>query len=319
MSTYRDALPQLDGSIFLTDSGIETDLIFHHGYELPEFAAFPLVDDESGAAVLRNYYRQHAQVAKDSNVGFILEAATWRANIDWASLLGYSEVSLDRVTRSAVAMLVELRGELGESAGPLVISGAVGPRGDAYSPGALMRPEEAQRYHSAQIETFAKTQIDLVTALTLTHTTEAIGIANAAAAVGIPAVISFTVEVDGKLPDGTALGDAIEIVDKATSATGSLPAYYGINCAHPTHFLAALSPDAAWTKRIRMIRANASRMSHAELDNASDLDDGDPDELGREYAEILERFPHINVLGGCCGTDVRHIRSVAAACIGPGT
>ena len=311
MAKYRNALPQLAGGMFLTDGGLETDLIFHEGFEMPLFASFPLLESEAGRAALRNYYLRCAQVATEAKVGFILEAATWRASRDWAVQLGYSSALLADANRRAVDLLVEIRTVLGESAGPVVISAAIGPRGDAYNPDHLMTPLQAEDYHSEQIGTLADTAVDLVTALTITHAAEAIGIVRAAQRAQMPVVISFTVETNGVLPDGSPLGAAILEVD---GATDSAPAYYGINCAHPTHFNDVLVLNEDWTERIQMVRANASRMSHTELDDATDLDDGDPNEFGRESAELREGFPSINVLGGCCGTDVRHIEAIAQAC-----
>ena len=310
MAKYRMELPQLKGGMFLTDGGLETDLIFHEGFEMPLFASFPLLENEAGVTALHNYYLRMAQVAAEARIGFILEAPTWRASSDWAAQLGYSSSSLADANRRAVELLVGVRSSLGESAGPIVISGAIGPRGDAYNPDHLMTPEEAEDYHSQQISTLGGTEADLVTALTITHAAEAIGIVKAAKSSGLPVVISFTVETDGVLPDGSPLSTAILEVDGATDLG---PAYYGINCAHPTHFDDVLVAGSEWTKRIKMVRANASRMSHAELDNAANLDDGDPDEFGRESAELRQRFSSINVLGGCCGTDVRHIQAIALA------
>jgi S-methylmethionine-dependent homocysteine/selenocysteine methylase len=312
MAKYRRGLPQLGHGLFLTDGGLETDLIFREGFDLPLFASFPLLENDKGIAALRNYYRRHAQVATEARVGFILEAATWRASRDWATQLGYSSALLADANRRAIDLLVDVRGELGEGVAPVVISAAIGPRDDAYHPDRLLTPEEAQDYHSEQMETLAATEADLVTALTITHSAEAIGIVRAAQGVGLPAVVSFTVDTNGALPDGSSLGAAITEVERATD---SRPAYYGINCAHPTHFVGALDADKEWTERLQMIRANASRMSHDELDNASELDDGDPDELGRAYAQIRSRFPRFNVLGGCCGTDVRHVEAIARACL----
>jgi len=312
MAKYRTELPQLAGDIFLTDGGLETDLIFHGGFDLPLFASYPLLENREGTAALRNYYLRYAQVAVKSQVGFILEAATWRASRDWATQLGYSSVLLADANRRAVDLLVDIREKLGEDTSPVVLSAAIGPRGDAYNPDRLMTPEEAQDYHSEQIATLGDTAADLVTALTITHAAEAIGIVRAAQAADLPVVVSFTVETDGALPDGSSLGAAVTEVDLATEC-GS--AYFGINCAHPTHFVEVLDADADWTGRIQMIRANASRMSHAELDDAPELDPGDPEEFGREYAEIRRDFPHINVLGGCCGTDVRHVQAIARACL----
>jgi S-methylmethionine-dependent homocysteine/selenocysteine methylase len=313
MAKYRGDLPQLSSpTVMLSDSGMETDLIFHEGFDLPLFASFTLLDDAAGTEALRSYYRRHLQVAREAHVGFLFEAATWRASIVWARQLGLDETGVADANRRAIDLVVKLRDEAGEMQGPMVISGLIGPRDDAYNPQQLMSADEAEGYHGAQIETFAETEADLVTALTLTYAAEAIGIARAARRARMPVVISFTVETDGALPDGASLGDAIGAVE---DQTGSYPVYYGINCAHPSHFLSVLDPGEEWTTRIKMLRANASRCSHAELDEADTLDDGDPEELGREYAEIRKRLPQINVLGGCCGTDVRHVRSIAQACI----
>jgi S-methylmethionine-dependent homocysteine/selenocysteine methylase len=313
MTRYRGDLPQISSpSVMLSDSGMETDLIFNEGFDLPLFASFTMLDDAASTDALRNYYRRHIQVARDAHVGFLFEAPTWRASIAWARQLGLDETGVADVNRKAIDLMVKLRDEEVEMRGPMVISGLIGPRDDAYNPAQLMNADEAEAYHAAQIETLAGTEADLGTALTLAYAAEAIGIARAARTARMPVVISFTVETDGALPDGTSLGDAIGAVEDDTR---SYPAYYGINCAHPSHFLNVLDAAEEWTTRIKMIRANASRCSHAELDEAEMLDDGDPEELGREYAEILELFPQINVLGGCCGTDVRHMRSIARACV----
>jgi S-methylmethionine-dependent homocysteine/selenocysteine methylase len=319
MARYRAGLPQVDGGVFLTDSGIETVLIFHHGYELPDFAAFVLLDDEAGIETLCSYFRDHAAVAREAGAGFIFESPTWRASPDWAERLGYGDEALAAANRRAIDMLVEVRSELDElgdrQGPPMVVSGCVGPRGDGYQPAALMTADEAQRYHSTQIATFAQTEADMVTAITMTYPDEAIGVVRSAQDAGIPAAISFTVETDGVLPDGSSLQQAIGVVD---DATGGGPAYYMVNCAHPTHFDHVLESGGDWRERIRGIRANASRMSHAELDEAEELDDGDPHELGRQYEQLRVSVPAITVLGGCCGTDLRHVQQIAAACVRPG-
>jgi S-methylmethionine-dependent homocysteine/selenocysteine methylase len=308
VTSYRDGLPQLGGDIFLTDGGIETTLIFHEGFELPYFAAFHLLRDNEGAGALRRYYRRYASLARGLGFGFILESATWRANTDWGARLGYSQADLDRVNREAIDLLHDLRRDLETDRSRMVISGCVGPRGDGYRPEALMTREAAQDYHAPQLRSFADAGADLATAITMTTTNEAIGIVRAAQAVRLPVVVSFTVETNGALPSGESIRQAIETVDRAT---GDGPAYYMINCAHPTHFAQALEDGAPWVTRIRGVRANASRCSHAELDEASTLDDGDPVEFGNQHRELRARFPHITVLGGCCGTDHRHIEAVA--------
>ena len=315
MAGYRTALPQLADSVFLTDGGIETTLIFHDGLDLPEFAAFVLLADETGRAALLSYFRTHAAIARDAGCGFILEAPTWRANPDWAAKVGYSPEMLDTANRAAIDLLVQVRREFESPDTPVVISGCIGPRSDGYRPTQLMTPEEAQRYHGTQIATFADTEADLVTAITMTHSAEAIGVARAAADNGLPVVISFTVETDGSLPSGESLGAAIEAVD---DATGAGPAYYMINCAHPTHFADTLRQGGDWVGRVRGLRANASTMSHAELDDAAELDEGDPADLAARYAGLRADFGQLTVLGGCCGTDHRHVGAIGAACVAVG-
>jgi S-methylmethionine-dependent homocysteine/selenocysteine methylase len=308
---YRDRLPQLDGGLFLTDGGLETTLIFHEGFDLPCFAAFVLLDSERGEKALRDYFDRYVPMAIAAGAGFILEAPTWRANPDWAAKVGYGREALARNNRAAIALLLELRDRYETAASPMVVSGAIGPRGDGYDPGTLMSPEEAADYHGFQIGLFRDAGADLVSAFTMTNVGEAQGIALAAKAAEMPCVISFTVETDGRLPTGDSLAEAIKSVDEAT---GNGPAYYIINCAHPTHFDHVLDTGETWIKRLRGLRANSSRMSHADLDNAPELDIGDPLELGGQYAELRRRFPHINVLGGCCGTDHRHVDCISTAC-----
>ncbi len=299
-------LPQLD-STFITDGGMETTLIFHQGLELPHFASFVLLEDEAGRQALLDYYRPYVQIARDHRVGIVLDTPTWRANRDWGERLGYSEDRLADVNRRAVALLEDVRAEAGAEP-PLVIAGCVGPRGDGYLAEELMSAGEAEDYHEAQIATFAETAADMASALTLTYADEAVGIVHAAERAGIPVAVSFTVETDGRLPSGQSLHEAIEQVD---SQTGGAAAYFMVNCAHPTHFEHVL--DAEWTDRIRGIRANASAKSHAELDEAEELDDGNPEELGEQYRELSGRLRNLTVVGGCCGTDHRHIAAICAA------
>ena len=305
---YRSALPQLEGGLFLTDGGIETTLIFDEGQELPDFAAFHLFRTAAGEAALRKYFRTYADLAKRQGRGLILESATWRASRDWGDRLGYSADALADANRKSVALLEAIRAE--SPGTTVVISGCVGPRGDGYSPTNTMSEQDAEAYHAAQIGTFAGTAADLVTAITMNYVEEAIGVTRAAKRAGMPVVISFTVETDGTLPTGQALKDAIEQVDGATSRT---PAYYMINCAHPSHFEGALTAGG-WLDRIRGLRANASRQSHTELNESPELDRGNPAELGAEYAQLKKRLARLNVVGGCCGTDHRHVEEMAKAC-----
>jgi homocysteine S-methyltransferase len=310
MSIYRQRLPQLHDELFLTDGGLETTLIFHEGVALPSFAAFDLLKDETGTAVLRRYFDRYAAIARAQGTGLVLETPTWRANPDWAAKLGYDALALADANRRSVGLLLEVRSAFG--GGRLVISGNLGPRGDGYQAAARMSAAEAEAYHAPQIRVFAETDADMVAAFTMTYAEEAIGIVHAAKAAGMPVVISFTTETDGRLPSGETLDQAIARTDQAT---GGEPAYYMINCAHPTHFDHELAAGASWVERIRGLRANASTMSHAELDEATELDAGDPEDLGRRYRNLRQRMPHLCVLGGCCGTDHRHIAAICAACL----
>ncbi len=310
MTQYRNSLPQMTEQPFITDGGLETSLIFHHGYELPEFAAFDLLTQSIGYVTLLNYYRDYIQLAKTHHTGFILESPTWRASRDWGRKLGYNGGDLREINRKSITLLREIRDETQNSETPMVISGCIGPRGDGYQVSEKMTADQARQYHFDQIKTFSDTQADLISAFTINYTEEAIGITRAAQDAGIPAVIAFTVETDGRLPSGQPLGEAINEVDAATAGG---PAYYMINCAHPTHFDEALASNEPWLQRIRAIRANASAMSHAELDEAEELDDGNPNELGRQYAQLLKRLPNLNIFGGCCGTDHRHVAAICKA------
>jgi S-methylmethionine-dependent homocysteine/selenocysteine methylase len=302
---FRDALPQLGDRVFLTDTGIETTLIFHDGYELPHFAAVTLLRDEAGRRRLDRYFLEHADVAAKTGTGFILESATWRASADWGNLLGYSRFELAEANRLAIQSLIELRSRLDMD---VVVSGCIGPRDDGYDGTTRMTAKQACDYHSEQVQTLAGTDADMVHAMTIAYSDEAVGVVRAAHEAQVPVAISFMLETDGALPDGTGLGEAIERVDDATGGTA---AYYAINCAHPTHFAQILDPGAAWIQRLRGVRANASRLSHAELDELPSLDSGDPAELGAQYADLRTTCPSLTILGGCCGTDVRHLRAIA--------
>ena len=286
-SSKRQRLPQTSGTgLFVTDGGLETELVFHDGIDLPSFAAFPLLDDPDHRARLRRYYDGYLDIARKLDAGFIVETPTWRAN-PTGPQLGYSPEQLDAANRSAVALAEEVRTAAAADGITVVVSGCVGPRGDGYDPGDAMTPEEAERYHAVQIGTFANTTADQVTAITMTNAEEAIGIVRAASAAGIPAAISFTVETDGRLPTGQPLHEAIEQVDAATDAGA---AYFMVNCAHPTHFAEALEQDGPWRRRLVGLRANASAKSHAELDEATELDEGDPADLAAQHAHCATGY-----------------------------
>jgi homocysteine S-methyltransferase len=294
------SLPQLTGKPVVTDGGLETDLVYHHDAELPEFASFPLLDDEHGRDLLRNYFREYVAIAERAGAAVQLDTPTWRANTDWGARVGYDGAELYRINTESVAFLKAIADE--SQVDRFLISGCVGPQGDGYLPGDVIDPEVAAKYHAPQIEAFAEAGADIVTALTLTGTGEAVGIVRAARAVGLPVAVSFTVEQDGRLPDGTILEGAINDVDAAAA-----PDYFMVNCAHPTHIGRGLAAPGDWRSRIVGIRANASARSHEELDAATELDEGDPVELATSLDALRSSLPNLHLVGGCCGTDARHV------------
>jgi len=308
------ALPQLQGRSTVTDGGMETDLIFHHGVDLPHFAAFPLLETAQGRLLLTDYYDRYAAIAGRAGAGLMLESPTWRANPDWGDLLGYSQHALARANAAAIALLAQLKERYSATITDVIVSGMIGPRGDAYRPGHRMAPAAAAAYHRPQLEALARAGADMVTAYTLTDTGEAIGIVHAARDVGPPVAVSFTVETDGRLPSGATLAQAIIHVDDTAP-----PEYFLINCAHPTHVEPALTTTTgSWRERIVGIRYNASAKSHAELDDATELDDGDPQLLATAHHRLTPLLPRLSIVGGCCGTDARHVASmwnVDHACI----
>jgi S-methylmethionine-dependent homocysteine/selenocysteine methylase len=309
--------------LMLGDGGIETDLTFHHGLDLPHFAAFVLLDTKEGRELLREYYRPYLDIAREAGTGLVLETPTWRASRGWFTALDRPPTDLAPVNQTAVRLLRDLCEE--QQGVDVTVSGCIGPRDDGFVPATVMDEQAAQDYHRPQVEALHAAGADRVTAVTVAYPAEAVGIVRAAQAAGIESVISFTVETDGRLPDGSTLAHAIRVVDDATDRA---PAFFMVNCAHPTHVALALDlptsdssvPDDAvsehpddrtWLSRVQGVRANASTRSHAELDAAEDLDEGDPATFGREMARLHARVPSLRVLGGCCGTDQRHIRAVA--------
>jgi homocysteine S-methyltransferase len=286
---------------WVTDGGLETELLFLRGIELPEFASFPLVQGPIGTAVLERYYDDYTAIARAAGAGLVLETPTWRANRDWGARLGYDAAALDQVNKQAIDLVRRVMA--GADVTRVQISGSIGPRGDGYV-AAGQRSDEAADYHQHQLRSFAEAGVDVAHAMTISEPAEAIGIVQAARSVGVKVGISFTVETDGRLPDQTPLRQAVELVDDQAA-----PDWYGVNCAHPTHVLPALD-GGQWQSRLRVFRPNASTRTHAELDVMEELDAGDRELLCRTTAQLLQRVPSITTLGGCCGTDASHVAAL---------
>lgn len=305
------SMPIPDGErLFIGDGGIETAMIFREGFELPEFAAFVLLGEPAGREALHRYYASFLEIAHRHDLGFTLDVPTWRASRTWGEKLGLSPTQIADVNREAVEFGAGVRAEQEEPETPIALCGVLGPEGDAYHPATFLGAEEAEVYHADQVAVFAAAGADMVTAYTLSYAAEATGMVRAASVAGIPISISFTVETDGRLPDEEPLGEAIERVDAETAGA---TAYFMVNCAHPTHYGPVIEHGGPWLDRLGGMRANASRMSHADLDEADGLDDGDPQELAQEYRALGPELPGLRVLGGCCGTDSRHLGAICDA------
>ncbi|MGI9395810.1 MAG: homocysteine S-methyltransferase family protein [Boseongicola sp.] len=291
---------------WLTDGGLETTMVFHEGLDLPLFASLHLLENDKGRSALTKYFDRYLSIAREAGTGFVLDTATWRSGAAWAAPLGRTESQMENSVRAAVDFADAFRASRENSDTPIILNGVIGPAGDGYSPDTLLTAAQSEAIHIKQAQWMASAGADVITAVTMTHSSEAIGVVRSTKAAGLPVVISFTVETDGHLPTGQPLGEAIAETDGATDET---PIYYMVNCAHPDHFSAKLAGD--WIERVSGIRANASRMSHAELDEAEELDDGDPEEFGRLHGEFVSCLPNLRLIGGCCGTDDRHVGCAA--------
>ncbi|WP_299664865.1 homocysteine S-methyltransferase family protein [uncultured Ruegeria sp.] len=295
---------------FLSDGGFETSLFFIDGFEAPEFAAILLMNDPEARRAMSAYFDRFLAQAEATRTGFILDTATWRGCIEWAPRLGITTSDMICLSRDAVTFAKGIRTKWESRVSPILLNGVVGPAGDGYAPEMKLDSALAQSLHTPQIDAFAEEGVDTVSAITMTHVGEAVGIARASFLAGLPVVVSFTVETDGRLPSGETLREAIYQTDLETAGA---PIYYMVNCAHPDHFRDAIRSEEPWINRIRGVRANASRLSHAELDEAEELDDGNPEEFGQLHGELARMLPNLAVLGGCCGTDRRHIEHACQA------
>lgn len=299
-------LPQQAGKLMSTAGGFETWMQYVEGFKLRHFCGFELLNDARGLSCLKDYHRKAVEAAVANGFGMINEGLHYRASRDWGELIGFSREALAEINIRGIEFYREIAREYASPETPMLVSGAIGPRGDAYNVGRTPDAAEAEDYHSEQILTFRTAGADLVTAMTFSSVEETIGVARAAKSAELPVVISFFVARSGRLKGGETLEEAISRVD---SATGNAPEYYMINCTHPTEFEPGLTPGG-WTARLGGFMPNAVAMETLSLCKLGHLEDGDPDELGAQMATLARRFPHIHVWGGCCGTDGRHIGQI---------
>ncbi len=295
-------LPHETDRKFLVYAGTGTDLIFNHGVELPGFASFPLLENPETRAILAQQMRDLVELSADMGLGCILDAPTWMANADRAAPLGYDAERLRAVNKDGVALMEEVR--QGSGRDDVLVSACIGPRYDPYADIPPISVGQARAYHNAQLSALKETSVDLVTGYTFNRTGEAAGCILASQDIGLPIIMSLVVETDGCLADGTPLIDAIDQIEAQTDGSAL---FYMVNCAHPTHFADVIKAHP----RLKGVVANASSCSHAELDEAEELDDGDPVQLGQEIAAAMRDNPSIQVFGGCCGTDMRHLKQMA--------
>lgn len=303
-----DYPPRLDGRFYLTPGGTETEILYKWGYELPEFAMFTLLDNEEANECVRNMYRRYFEVAAANNTGLVIEGHDYRASPDWAQKLGISLQGLEEVQHRVIRFLTDLKSEFEGQVSDVVITGGIGPRGDAYGTGGDITAAEAEDYHSVQLSTLKQTAADMAVALTFNNVPEAVGLIRAARGVGIPIGVSLTLNSESRLSSGPSLREAIETIDEETDGAA---AWFGTNCSHPLEFEPAISDEGAWRQRLRMIRPNAAKMEKISLCSLGHLEDGDPVELGVQMGDVANRFPALDIIGGCCGTDERHLHEIA--------
>lgn len=299
--------PVRDGVIYLTEGGFETELMYLHGFELPCFAAFTLLDSAKGRAALRGLYARTCDVAAEEGTGVLLGWLNYRASPDWGAKLGLSPAGLAEATLRSIDFLEDLRRDYAGQIPDFLINDGIGPRGDAYGTGGAITETEAEDYHSVQIATLKGSAVDVIWAATQNNVAEVIGMARAAQAQGMELAVSWSLNSASRLSSGPTLAEAVETVDAAVPGA---VAWHSLNCSHPLEFEPALTPGG-WQDRLRCIRPNAAAMDKIALCKLGHLEDGDPQELGAQMGALARRYPHFDIWGGCCGTDHRHLAEIA--------
>jgi len=303
-----DFPPRLENKFYLTEGGSETEILYKWSFELPEFAMFTLLDDPEADNVIRGMFRRYFDVAAEHGTAMLLNGHDYRASPDWGAKLGYSSEDLRNVQHRVIRFLDDLRAEYADRVSDVYIAACIGPRGDAYGTGGDISADESEDYHSVQLHNLDGTAADMAVAATFNNVPEAIGVIRAANSIGIPIGVSLTLTPEGRLRSGPSLREAIETIDEAS---GGGAVWFGTNCAHPVEFEPALADAGPWLERLRYIRPNAAKMDKIALCSLGHLEDGDPVELGQQMGEVARRFPRVDILGGCCGTDERHLSQIA--------
>jgi S-methylmethionine-dependent homocysteine/selenocysteine methylase len=298
---------QRPNKLFLTEAGIETELMYKWGFEIPHFAMFALLENDQIVSTLRGMYRSYLDVAAKHEMSFLMGGFDYRASPDWAELLGYGPEALKEANLRCLDFHRQMGAEYASDVPEAVTMGCVGPRGDAYQLNRTISEAEAEDYHSVQLTTLRDAKVPLVYAATFNNIPEAVGVVRAARRLGLPIALSFSLDSNSKLKSGPSVKEAIEAVDEATDRA---PEFYAINCSHPVEFEPALEPGS-WIERLRNLRPNASKMEKIALCKLGHLEEGDPIELGQLMGQLAKRYPHMDIWGGCCGTGEVHLEEIA--------
>lgn len=298
------------GELFLTEGGSETEIMYRHGFELPEFAMFTLLENPKAVPIMRDMFCAQLDVAAEFGLSFLLTGLDYRASPDWGAKLGYSAQGLADANISAIEFLRDIAQGYEDQIPRLLVGGILGPRGDAYDLNQNITAESAEDYHSVQLNTLKAAGVDFVSAQTFNNVPEAVGVCKAASKMGVALSVGLTLDSTCRLKSGPSLAEAITEIDALTGEQA--PDFYLLNCSHPVEYEPALE-NASWIKRLRGVRPNASKMEKLALCKLGHLEDGDPVELGAQLGDLSQRFPHMDIFGGCCGTGDSHLREIAKA------
>lgn len=300
-----------DGLPWFTEGGTETELMYRHGLGFDHFAAFTLLEDDSATEVVKDMYRRLLEAIAQAGGCALIGGLDYRASPDWAGLLGYAPAGLVDMQRRNIDMLRQVCAPFEDRIPEIRIAGVIGPRGDAYALNETITAEAAEDYHFAQLDLYARDGVDLAWAATINNIPEAVGLSRAAARAGIPVNICFTLTSDHRLRAGPTLAEAVLATD-ADCGPEARPDSYGVNCSHPLEFEPALEPGP-WQARLRCFRPNAAAMDKIALCKLNHLEEGDPEELGRQMGALARRFTQADIWGGCCGSWDKHIARIAPA------